>query len=187
MRRVCIRRSSGVERMMEADADGVTRVDPVAFEDCFRELFPDVARAAALIVRDPTLGPDLAQEAFVRLYERWDRIASPEHARNFAFRVAINLARSHLRRHLATPVGLRGPDRPTQDPTEKTNEWIVVTDALSRLSGRQRACVVLVDFAEIDPAGVARILGMAEGTVRVHVSRGRRALRAHLAIAEEDR
>ena len=172
---------------MGSDAHGVARVDPIAFEDCFRELFPEVARAAALIVRDQALGPDLAQEAFVRLFERWDRIASPEHARNFAFRVAINLARSYRRRHLAMPVGLHGPDRPTEDPSERTNEWIVVTEALGQLSGRQRRCVVLVDLAEIDPASVARILGMAEGTVRVHVSRGRRALRARLAIEQEDR
>src|SRR5207253_576964 len=76
-------------------------------DTCFRDLFPRVARTAALVSRDPGLGPDIAQEAFARLYERWDRIESAEHARNFAFRVAVNLARSHLRRRLALPFGLR--------------------------------------------------------------------------------
>lgn len=45
------------------------------FDTCFRELFPRVARTAALVSRDPGLGPDVAQEAFARLFERWDRIA----------------------------------------------------------------------------------------------------------------
>jgi hypothetical protein len=34
------------------------------FDTCFRELFPRVARTAALVSRDPGLGPDVAQEAF---------------------------------------------------------------------------------------------------------------------------
>ena len=72
-----------------------------SFEDCFRAWFGTVARSAGLIVRDPLLGPDLAQEAFARLFERWDRIRSDDHARNFVFRVAANLARSHVRRRLA--------------------------------------------------------------------------------------
>ena len=93
------------------------------FDTCFRDLFPRVARTAALVSRDPGLGPDIAQEAFARLYERWDRIESAEHARNFAFRVAVNLARSHLRRRLALPFGLRGPDRPQADATASSDAW----------------------------------------------------------------
>ncbi len=73
-------------------------------------------------------------------------MASDDHARNFAYRVAINLAKSHLRKHL------RG----------------------------QRACVVLVDHADMHASGAARVLGMGAGTVRVHLMRGRRGLRERL-------
>ena len=38
-----------------------------SFDDCFRDFFPGVARAAALVTRDPQLGPDIAQETFARL------------------------------------------------------------------------------------------------------------------------
>ena len=40
---------------------------PGDFDACFRDLFPRVARTAALVARDPQLGPDIAQEAFARL------------------------------------------------------------------------------------------------------------------------
>ena len=156
------------------------------FDTCFRDLFPRVARTAALVSRDPGLGPDIAQEAFARLYERWDRIESAEHARNFAFRVAVNLARSHLRRRLALPFGLRGPDRPQADATASSDAWLVVVDALGDLSPRQRACVVLVDYADLDAAAAAAALGMAEATVRVHLMRGRRALRTKLTIVDQE-
>jgi RNA polymerase sigma-70 factor, ECF subfamily len=158
---------------------------PADFDACFRDLFPRVARTAALVARDPQLGPDIAQEAFARLYERWDRISSAEHARNFVFRAAVNLARSHLRRRLAMPFGLRGPDRPQADATASSDAWLVVVDALGDLSPRQRACVVLVDYADLDASAVAAVLGMAEATVRVHLMRGRRALRTKLTIADD--
>jgi len=156
-----------------------------SFEDCFRAWFGTVARSAGLIARDPLLGPDLAQEAFARLYERWDQLRSDDHARNFVFRVAANLARSHVRRRLAAPFGLMHPGGVTPDPNARTDEWVDVADALGELSPRQRTCVVLVDFADLDTHTVGRMLGMTEGTVRVHVSRGRRALRDRLQIEEE--
>lgn len=77
------------------------------FDTFFRTYFPGVARAAALVARDPSTGQDLAQEAFARLYQRWHDMASVDHARNFVFRVAINLARSHLRKH-RTPSRMGG-------------------------------------------------------------------------------
>ena len=157
-----------------------------SFDDVFREVFPRVARTAALVVRDPQLGPDIAQEAFARLYERWDRMASPEHARNFVFRVAVNLARSQLRRRVAVPFGLSGPERANRDDTARSDDWLIVAEALGALPPKQRVAVVLVDYADLDAAAASRILGTAEATVRVHVMRGRRALRERLGLPEED-
>ena len=113
------------------------------FDGFFREHFPGVARAAALVARDPGTGQDLAQEAFARLFLRWHEIESADHARNFVYRVVINLARSHLRKHLrVTLSGLGRTEAPQPDPTESTAAWLEVADALTALSPRQRACVV---------------------------------------------
>jgi DNA-directed RNA polymerase specialized sigma24 family protein len=170
---------------MDLRAEDMVAPTTLDFDGCFRELFPGVARAAALVVRDRQLGPDIAQESFARLFERWDRIESHDHARNFVYRVAVNLARSHLRRRLAAPFGLAGPDAPAADPTGPSAAWLDAVAALEQLSSKQRACVVLVDYADLDAAAVSAILGMAEATVRVHLHRGRRALRARLDLPEE--
>jgi len=171
---------------MEVQAEAVSEGAPTTFDDAFRALYPKVVRTAGLIARDPQLGADIAQETFARLYERWDRVESADHARNFAFRVAVNLARSHLRRRLAAPFGLRGPEVAVPDGTATADAWLTVSGALGGLSPAQRTCVVLVDYADLDGATVGRTLGIAEATVRVHVMRGRRALRAALAMPEED-
>jgi len=170
---------------MERSAEDIALPATFDFDECFTELFPGVARTAALVVRDRQLGPDIAQEAFARLFERWDRIESADHARNFVYRVAVNLARSHLRRRIAAPFGLAGPERASADSTDSSAAWLDAVAALEHLSSKQRACVVLVDYADLDAAAASTILGMAEATVRVHLHRGRRALRERLELPEE--
>ena len=158
------------------------------FDPFFHAHFEKVARAAALVTRDAAAGQDLAQEAFMRLLERWGTMESDDHARNFAYKVAVNLARSHLRKHGRLSLyGLRGPDAPgTTNPTGPSDAWLGMTDALGALSPRQRACVVLVDYVDMDAAATAGVLGMSASTVRVHLMRGRRALRDALGMTQKE-
>jgi DNA-directed RNA polymerase specialized sigma24 family protein len=166
--------------------------DPVElkteFDPFFHAHFEKVARAGALVIRDASAGQDLAQEAFTRLLERWGDMASDDHARNFVYKVTINLARSHLRKHGRVLLyGLRRPDPPGgPDPMDPSDAWFGMIEALGALSPRQRACVVLVDYADMDSAAAAGILGMSAGTVRVHLMRGRRALREGLGLDETE-
>ena len=50
------------------------------FDPFFHAHFEKVARAAALVTRDAGAGQDLAQEAFMRLLERWGTIESDDRA-----------------------------------------------------------------------------------------------------------
>ena len=158
------------------------------FDPFFHAHFEKVARAAALVTRDPAAGQDLAQEAFTRLLERWGDMESDDHARNFAYKVAINLARSHLRKHGRVFLyGLRRADDPAgTSQLEASDAWFEMVGAFAALSPRQRACVVLVDYADMDSRAAGEVLGMSPGTVRVHLMRGRRALREGLGLAREE-
>lgn len=156
------------------------------FDPFFRETFPGVARAAALVARDPGTGQDLAQEAFFRLYERWSDFQSVEHARRFAYRVAINLARSHLRKHLRVMLAGLDPGAGRAGPIPRTEEWLEIRTALAGLSPRQRASVVLVDYVGMEAGEAGDVLGIAAGTVRAHLMRGRRILRKQLGLEEQE-
>jgi DNA-directed RNA polymerase specialized sigma24 family protein len=46
--------------------------------------------------------------------------------------------------------------------------------------------VVLVDYVDMDSAGAARVLGVSAETVRVHLMRGRQALRQSLRLARKE-
>lgn len=181
-----------------SDAGSSERAAAGSFDRFFRAWFPAVARSAALVARDRDAGPDLAQEAFARVYERWAGLASVDHARNLAFRAAINLAKTHRARSIrSSPAGLdagldsrrhasedAGAD--PSDPETATTQRLIVLDALGALSPRQRACVVLVDYADLETSVAASVLGTAEATVRVHLRRGRAKLRERLTPSPEE-
>jgi RNA polymerase sigma factor (sigma-70 family) len=159
-----------------------------SFDEFFREWFPPVARAMALIVHDLGDGQEIAQEGFVRAHRHWSSMVSAEHARRFVFRASINLARSHLRRR--RPFELIGLGETqllgsVSDPSESSDERIILAQAVSGLSRRQRECVVLVDYLGYDAGSAARILRLAPPTVRVHLARGREHLREHLSRGKE--
>lgn len=171
-----------------AGLDEVAVERPTDFDPFFLDHFAKVARAAAFVTRDVGVGQELAQEAFIRLLQRWGDVRSDDHARNFVFKVAINLARSHLRKHGRVLLyGLEGPEGAGPSTAESAAEdRVEMFEALGALSPRQRACVVLVDYVDMAPEQVARVLGMATPTVRVHLMRGRATLRERLGVPVQE-
>jgi RNA polymerase sigma factor (sigma-70 family) len=55
-----------------------------------------------------------------------------------------------------------------------------VLEAVSRLSLRQRAVIVLTYWNDLDPASVAGLLRISEGAVRSHLARARALLKEYL-------
>ena len=74
-------------------------------------------------------------------------------------------------------------DASSQDPVGRwSGEHVsaLVATLLRELPPRQREVFALADLEEVDPAEIAVRLGMRPVTVRVHLFRARRALRAKL-------
>jgi RNA polymerase sigma-70 factor (ECF subfamily) len=118
---------------------------------------------------------ELAQEAFVRAFRRWDRIADYDDPAAWVRRVAANLATSTLRRRgrearALARVALR---RPPEEPGRPDERFWVAVRSLPR---RQAQCVALHYLEDRSTAEVAAVLGIAEATVRVHLHDGRKRL-----------
>src|SRR4029453_7606351 len=66
-----------------------------------RGVLPRRARAALsgvyLLTGDRSEADDLAQEALLRAYERWDRVGAMDSPAGYVYRTALNLHRSQLR------------------------------------------------------------------------------------------
>jgi RNA polymerase sigma-70 factor, ECF subfamily len=154
-----------------------TSVSPPAFDVLFDELHDRLYRALYFITGSSADAEDLAQDAFLKLWERWDSIGSIEDPTGWLFRVALNGFRIRLRRgRVAARKLLPGP--PPPDPYDEIELREDVRRLLLGLPTRQRAALVLTEIFGYSSEEAARILGIKATTVRVLASRGRAALRA---------
>jgi RNA polymerase sigma-70 factor (ECF subfamily) len=122
---------------------------------------------------------EVLQEAFVRVWERWDDVRRMERPAGYLYRTAVNVWRSRARR---AAVALRRTihAEPPLDATADVDARDVVVRALATLPPRQRAAVVLIDLLGFTSDEAARALGIRPSTARVQVVRARAALKERM-------
>ncbi|MFJ8596978.1 SigE family RNA polymerase sigma factor [Streptomyces sp. NPDC093598] len=127
---------------------------------------------------------DLVQEALVKLWFAWPKVAeqAPEaYVRTVLVRLA---ARSGRRRWWGERPVEQLPDRAdVNDMSSAVAERSRLEAALALLSPKQRAAVVLRYYEDLPEAQVAQALGCPVGTARSHASRGVARLRRILSDA----
>lgn len=156
--------------------------DRVGFEAFYHRHHVRIVRASALVLLDPVEAEDVAAEAFARLWARWGAMHGEDHAGGYVYKTAMRLCYRRSRRLRREVSG--APDRAAHDEVAPALTRHDVFAALRRLPVRQRQAVVLRDWAGYETRQVASMLGTRESTVRVHLARGREALRRALAVEE---
>jgi len=124
---------------------------------------------------------DLTQEVFLRAWQHFDTLRRYQQPRSWLFRVATNLALTHLRRramlagHAATLDEELGPA--SSDPAWRLAERDLVRRTLLQLSPKRRAALVLNEVYGLTTAEVGRVLGISGAAVRAALHRGRMQFR----------
>lgn len=148
---------------------------PLAFEEFFEAERGRLFRALLLVTHDSAEAEDLMQEAFVRVWERWDRIAHVDDPVGYLFKTAMNLRRSALRRSMvAAKRSLRPPA--VDDPFDAVISRDEALRSLAALTPRQRAAVVVTELLGYGSEEAGAILGIRPGTVRTLTAQARAAL-----------
>jgi DNA-directed RNA polymerase specialized sigma24 family protein len=123
---------------------------------------------------DPELAKDAMAEAFAQALGRGNAIA---HKDRWVWRAAFRIASGEMK--------LRSRRVPLKEGSYEMAEPATdLLPVLQRLSPRQRAVIVLHFYAGYPTGEVAAILGCTAGTVRMHISQGRRRLRRLLEIED---
>lgn len=145
--------------------------------------FPRLVGALGLLVDDVGVAEELAQEALLRVAERWERIRDFERPGGWVHHVAVNLARSRWRRQRAERRALRraapGP-RAADHHDPDVAVQVAVRHALAGLPQAQREVLVLRHLLGCTTSETARLLGTSPAAVKSHAHRGRTALRTAL-------
>jgi RNA polymerase sigma-70 factor (ECF subfamily) len=125
---------------------------------------------------------ELMQDAFLKLWERWDERHRIDDPTGYLFRIALNGFRMR-RRRAAMALRRVAPIPDTRDAFLDADMRADVRGLLASLTTRQRAALVLVDLLGYPSEQASHILGVRASTVRALATKGRKALRA----AEGDR
>jgi RNA polymerase sigma-70 factor (ECF subfamily) len=167
--------------------------DEVAFETLVRRHERRVFGLALRMLGSREEAEDVAQEVFLNLHRSGHRFRRQARFSTFVYRVTVNAAlnrRRSLGRRRARMEGLTlrqasGDDLPTvpRDPENSLLEGELrarLEREILELSEALRAPLVLHDVEGLPYAEIARILRVAEGTVKSRIHRARRALRRQL-------
>jgi RNA polymerase sigma-70 factor (ECF subfamily) len=157
---------------------------PPTFEEFYASVADRLFGALCLITHDRHEAEELAQDALVRVWERWDRVGRMADPAGYLFRTAMNGFRKGLRRRALVRV-FRGPrDVAGADPVAAVEARHDVQRALATLPVRQRAALVLTDLLGFRSEEASEMLGVKPVTVRVLASQANAALRE--AMGERD-
>ena len=141
-------------------------------------------RAAYLIVRDAASAEDVAQEAFVRAYQRLSGFRQGEPFRPWLLRIVQHLALNELRSRgrragLVARAGIfarRTADPPHAEVSAAADASLLLR-AIDELSPDDRAVLHLRYFVELPEREIAAAIGRPPGTVKSRLHRASARLR----------
>jgi RNA polymerase sigma-70 factor (ECF subfamily) len=168
------------EHMVVRAASG----DVAAFEELYRENINRVYLLCLRMCGDPSLAEELAQEAFVRAWQKLGSFRGDSAFSTWLHRVTVNVVlgdqRSTARREARVkPVGDDLPvDLSASEPSP--GQVLDLERSIAALPDGARTVFVLHDVEGYRHKEIARLTGLAEGTSKAQLHRARKLLRKAL-------
>ncbi len=157
---------------------------PAAFEDFFDAERARLLRALYLLTGNAQEAEEVLQDAFIAIWERWDRVGSMDDPTGYLYRTALNRHRSGLRR--ATRAARRSIGLAEGgDLFAAADEHDALARALATLTPRRREAIAMTALLGYGSAEAGRAMGIADATVRRLVQDAREHLRRELEDTDD--
>lgn len=149
------------------------------FELFFEQTHQRLFGGLCLVTGNRHEAEEIMQDAYLKLWERWDRVSGMDDPTGFLFRTAMNGFRSRHRRASLT-IRRRMTLAPAVDDLATVEDRDEVVRILRPLSPAERASIVLTTMFGYSSEEAGRLLGVKAATVRAHATRARAGARASL-------
>lgn len=161
--------------------EDVRRGDHDAFEVLVRRYEGRLMSVLLRFVQDRELARDLAQETFLRVYERLDQFDPSRRFGPWLFRIGVNLTLDYLRKRkrriwpslFSDSRVEKGPDPAVADPRQALDLEQEVRKVLEAIPEKYRAVLILRDLENFSTSEIAAILHRKEATIRWRLAEAR--------------
>jgi RNA polymerase sigma-70 factor, ECF subfamily len=153
--------------------------EDLRFDQFYAAQFQRLTLQLYAYTADVAQAQDVVQEAFCRALARWDKIAKFDDPVAWVRRVAWNLANSRFRRLRVAQAHAR--QQRTEHVEGPGPDRVALARALATLPASHRRAVVLFHLADLSVSEIAEQEGVATGTVKAWLHRGRAALAVQLS------
>jgi RNA polymerase sigma-70 factor (sigma-E family) len=145
------------------------------FDDFYQGTRSRVLTYLYSVVGDLAEAQDATQEAYARAWQHWATVSRAEHPEAWVRTVGWRLLAAHWRSARVRRRAYARQDAPTTvaAPSEDT---VTLVSALRQLPEPQRRAIVLHHLLDLPLAQIATETGVAIGTIKARLSRGRTAL-----------
>jgi RNA polymerase sigma factor (sigma-70 family) len=131
---------------------------------------------------DRALADDIAQEVFLRAYQRIQTYRSEGGFDSWLLAIAYRAFASEKRkRHWRAEELKEVPEVDSSQVSQPDSAAEDIARAMRLLREPERACISLCYQSGMSHREVAKTLGYPVGTVKTHIGRGKEKLRAHLS------
>ena len=135
------------------------------FEGFYEAENPTLFRRLWLVTGNRAEAEEIMQEAFLRVWERWDRVGSMQDPVGYLYRTAMNVFRKRYRR-AALAVRRTVGRAPGHDDFADVEDRDAVRRILGSLPPRQRAALVLTELLGFSAEEAGKTLGVKASTIR---------------------
>ena len=161
--------------------------DHNAFAELVPAVYPRLSGIAQLILRDPELARDAAQETLIRAWRDLPGLRDPDRFDAWLHRLVVRTSLNLIRRRRRRPIEVEITPLETPSVADESGQIVdrqVLAEGLLALPPEWRAIVVLHFYVGLSLPETAQAMGLPVGTVKSRLHRSLAILR--VAIGLED-
>ncbi|MGV3487500.1 MAG: sigma-70 family RNA polymerase sigma factor [Tuberibacillus sp.] len=154
-------------------------------EDLMNRYGTKVVRLAYTYVKDRAKAEDIAQEVFIKCFERLDQFRGDSGIQTWVYRITVNLCKDYLKSWHVRHVFFGAKKNDISPITEVTPEAAILSRAEQRrlselvldLPVKYREIIILYYYEDLSVQDIGIMMDLQENTVKTRLRRARMKLR----------